>query len=119
VGRSSGPCRVWARLPQTGSARAAFRVVSHPAEHSRLATVVPRFTAKPDSAINDCMNTQELISKEVESLPEPLQQEVYDFARFLRLKSNGELQLLEEFESWEAASDEDGAKLERNLAEVE
>lgn len=57
------------------------------------------------------MSTQELISKEVESLPEPLQQEVYDFARFLRLKSNGELQ--REFESWEAASDEDFLRLEQ------
>jgi hypothetical protein len=33
------------------------------------------------------MSTQELISKEVEGLPEPLQREVYDFARFLREKS--------------------------------
>ncbi len=33
------------------------------------------------------MSTQELIAKEVTSLPEPLQREVYDFARFLRLKS--------------------------------
>jgi Protein of unknown function (DUF2281) len=63
------------------------------------------------------MSTQELISKEVESLPEPLQQEVYDFALFLRLKSNGELQ--REFESWEAASDEDFLKLERSLTEVQ
>jgi predicted DCC family thiol-disulfide oxidoreductase YuxK len=63
------------------------------------------------------MSTRELISKEVESLPEPLQQEVYDFVRFLRLKSNGELQ--REFEAWEAASDEDFLKLERTMAEVE
>jgi hypothetical protein len=35
------------------------------------------------------MSTQELINKEVEALPEPLQREIYDFARFLRLKSNG------------------------------
>lgn len=63
------------------------------------------------------MSTQELINKEVESLPEPLQREVYDFARFLRLKSNGELQ--REFESWESASDEDFLKLERTMAEVE
>jgi hypothetical protein len=67
----------------------------------------------------ESMSTQELISKEVEALPELLQREVYDFARFLRLKSNGELQLLQEFESWEAASDEDSLKLERRLAEVE
>jgi hypothetical protein len=33
------------------------------------------------------MNTRELINKEVDQLPEPLQREVYDFARFLRLKS--------------------------------
>lgn len=32
------------------------------------------------------MSTQELI-KELESLPEPLQREVYDFVRFLREKS--------------------------------
>ena len=36
------------------------------------------------------MSTQELIIKEVEKLPEPLQREVYDFARFLREKVNGE-----------------------------
>ena len=63
------------------------------------------------------MSTQELINKEVESLPEPLQREVYDFALFLRLKSNGELQ--REFEYWEAATDEDFLKLERTMAEVE
>jgi hypothetical protein len=33
------------------------------------------------------MNTKELITKEVENLPETLQREVYDFARFLREKS--------------------------------
>ncbi|MDQ1638269.1 MAG: hypothetical protein QOF62_1608 [Pyrinomonadaceae bacterium] len=65
------------------------------------------------------MSTQELINKEIEALPEPLQREVYDFARFLRLKSNGEFQLLQEFESWEAASDEDSLRLERSIAEVE
>jgi hypothetical protein len=36
------------------------------------------------------MSTQELIIKEVENLPEPLQQEVYDFARFLRERSANE-----------------------------
>ena len=36
------------------------------------------------------MSTQELIMKEVENLPEPLQREVYDFARFLREKSADE-----------------------------
>jgi hypothetical protein len=80
---------------------------------------VERFTRVPDSAINDDMSTQELINKEIENLPEPLQQEVYDFAHFLHLKSKGELQLLEEFESWEAASNEDFLKLERTMAEVE
>jgi hypothetical protein len=63
------------------------------------------------------MSTQELIIKEVEKLPEPLQQEVYDFARFLHMKSNSELR--HEFESWEAASDEDFLKLESSMAEVE
>ena len=36
------------------------------------------------------MSTQELIEKEVILLPEPLQREVYDFARFLRLKREDE-----------------------------
>jgi hypothetical protein len=65
------------------------------------------------------MTTQELINKEIERLPEQLQCEVYDFARFLRLKSEGELHLMEEFKSWEAATDEDSLKLERTMAEVE
>jgi hypothetical protein len=65
------------------------------------------------------MTTQDLIIKEIERLPEPLQCEVYDFARFLRLKSEGELHLLEEFELWEAASEEDFQKLERSMSEVE
>ena len=34
---------------------------------------------------------QELIIKELEQLPEPLQREVYDFARFLRERSGDEL----------------------------
>ena len=34
------------------------------------------------------MSTPELISKEVENLPEALQREVYDFVRFLREKSD-------------------------------
>ncbi len=34
------------------------------------------------------MSTRELIEKEVAELPEPLQREVYDFARFLKLKSD-------------------------------
>lgn len=33
------------------------------------------------------MSTQNLIEKEVASLPESLQREVYDFARFLRHKN--------------------------------
>lgn len=32
------------------------------------------------------MSTRELIAREVASLPEALQREVYDFAHFLRLK---------------------------------
>ena len=36
------------------------------------------------------MSTRELIEKEVTSLPEQLQREVYDFARFLRLKREDE-----------------------------
>jgi hypothetical protein len=36
------------------------------------------------------MSTRELIEKEVIALPESLQREVYDFARYLRLKSEGE-----------------------------
>lgn len=36
------------------------------------------------------MSTKELIIRELESLPEPLQQEVYQFARFLREKSADE-----------------------------
>ena len=34
------------------------------------------------------MSTEELIRKEVENLPEALQREVYDFARFLRERSD-------------------------------
>jgi len=34
------------------------------------------------------MSTQELIEKEVASLPENLQREVYNFARFLREQSH-------------------------------
>jgi len=36
------------------------------------------------------MSTRELIDKELDVLPEKLQQEVYDFVRFLRAKSNGD-----------------------------
>lgn len=33
------------------------------------------------------MSTSELIEREVAALPEPLQREVFDFARFLRLRN--------------------------------
>jgi hypothetical protein len=33
------------------------------------------------------MSTRELIDQELRTLPESLQREVYDFARFLRLKA--------------------------------
>ena len=36
------------------------------------------------------MTTKELIRQEVENLPEELQREVYDFARFLREKSDAQ-----------------------------
>jgi Protein of unknown function (DUF2281) len=36
------------------------------------------------------MSTRELIDKEVAVLPEKLQQEVYDFVRFLKSKSDDE-----------------------------
>ena len=36
------------------------------------------------------MSTRELITKELDGLPESLQREVYDFARFLRLKAEDE-----------------------------
>jgi hypothetical protein len=36
------------------------------------------------------MSTRELIEKELASLSEPLQREVYDFARFLRFKREEE-----------------------------
>jgi hypothetical protein len=35
------------------------------------------------------MSTRELIERELDALPEELHREVYDFARFLRSKSNG------------------------------
>lgn len=38
----------------------------------------------------ESMSTRELIEKEVAGLPEQLQQEVYDFARFLRQKREDE-----------------------------
>jgi len=36
------------------------------------------------------MSTRELIEKELDVLPKPLQREVYDFVRFLRSKSDGD-----------------------------
>jgi len=36
------------------------------------------------------MSTRELIERELDVLPEALQREVYDFARFLRLKTDHE-----------------------------
>jgi hypothetical protein len=36
------------------------------------------------------MSTQELVEKEVADLPESMQREVYDFARFLRFKREEE-----------------------------
>jgi hypothetical protein len=36
------------------------------------------------------MSIRELIEKEVAAMPEPLQHEVYDFARFLRYKNEDE-----------------------------
>lgn len=36
------------------------------------------------------MTMSELIQKEVTAMPEPMQREVYDFARFLRFKKEDE-----------------------------
>jgi hypothetical protein len=36
------------------------------------------------------VSTRELIDKEIAAMPETLQREVYDFARFLRLKNESE-----------------------------
>ena len=36
------------------------------------------------------MSTRQLIEKELDALPEPLQREVYDFACFLRRKADEE-----------------------------
>jgi hypothetical protein len=36
------------------------------------------------------VSTREMIEKELAALPEPLQREVYDFARFLRFKKEDE-----------------------------
>ena len=46
------------------------------------------FAAQAKYAIIHCMSTRELIEQELEALPEPLQREVYDFVRFLKLKSD-------------------------------
>lgn len=34
------------------------------------------------------MSAREMIEKEIEDLPEPMQRQVYDFARFLRSKAD-------------------------------
>lgn len=36
------------------------------------------------------MSTRELIERELQSLPESLQREVYDFVRFLKMRSDSE-----------------------------
>ena len=36
---------------------------------------------------NETMSTRELIARELEQMPESLQNEVYDFVRFIKLKS--------------------------------
>jgi len=36
------------------------------------------------------MSTRELIEKELDALPEPLQREVYDFAHFLRRRTDSD-----------------------------
>jgi hypothetical protein len=36
------------------------------------------------------MSTRELIERELDILPEPLQREVYDFVCFLKSRTNGE-----------------------------
>jgi Protein of unknown function (DUF2281) len=40
------------------------------------------------------MTTEELIRQEIQHLPEDLQREVYDFARFLREKSDASFDVL-------------------------
>ncbi len=56
------------------------------------------------------MSTPELISKEVENLPEALQREVYDFVRFLRGKSderfNGLLLSESALKDWETPEED-------------
>ena len=42
------------------------------------------------SCDKESMSMRELIEREVADLPEPLQREVYDFARFLRQKREDE-----------------------------
>ena len=45
---------------------------------------------RPDARRAFAMSTCELNEKEVAAMPKPLQREVYDFARFLRQKSEEE-----------------------------
>jgi hypothetical protein len=48
------------------------------------------FTRSTELKYDYDMSTRELIDKELAELPESLQREVYDFARFLRLKSDND-----------------------------
>ena len=45
---------------------------------------------RPDTRYAFIVSTRELIEKEVAAMPEPLQREVYDFARFSRHKNEDE-----------------------------
>jgi hypothetical protein len=69
------------------------------------------FTGERISEINISMSTQELITEELDSLPEPLQREVYDFIRFLREKSaedrfNGLLLSESALKDWESPEED-------------
>ena len=50
----------------------------------------PSLAKRADGRYVFAMSTRELIEKEVATLSEPLQREVYDFARFLRQKNEDE-----------------------------
>src|SRR5439155_14923572 len=69
------------------------------------------FTGERISEINISMSTQELITEELNGLPEPLQREVYDFIRFLREKSaedqfNGLLLSESALKDWESPEED-------------
>ena len=69
------------------------------------------FTVEKISEISISMSTQELITKELNGLPEPLQREVYDFIRFLREKSaedqfNGLLLSESALKDWESPEED-------------